>query len=420
MRRLLHVAMTRARRRLVLAFPEQSESGALQQPSPFAEDARAAVGGEWQEKAEELFGPAETLQSTFRILRDELLTTVAQVGGRLGEMRFDTDLDVSHAVVRYLELLKLAALLERTRGGGQEVGELLPEINARLLQAVTAEQREIFETSALDEYLLDAERDEKLRARAVAQRSEPSLESFLPRRGEGLALSASDIDTYRICPLKYKFARVFRIPQEPTIHQRFGIVVHQVLERFHSQGGGSLEHLMELFEASWRRSGFGDSDDEQQFRERAVAALERYWASDRQADAEPVWFERSFTFRLGPHLLRGRVDRVDRHPDGSYELIDYKTGKAKTESDLREDVQLSLYQMGARESWQLETSAQSYFYVLTGEKVPVEHSEEELDRVRDTVAEIAGGISAQRFEPTPSAEICSFCDYRIICPAAEK
>ena len=36
-------------------------------------------------------------------------------------------------------------------------------------------------------------------------------------------LSASDIETYRLCPLKYKFARVFRIPQEPTINQRFGI-----------------------------------------------------------------------------------------------------------------------------------------------------------------------------------------------------
>jgi DNA helicase-2/ATP-dependent DNA helicase PcrA len=36
------------------------------------------------------------------------------------------------------------------------------------------------------------------------------------------------------------------------------------------------------------------------------------------------------------------------------------------------------------------------------------------------VSEIAGGILKQRFEPTPSPEICSFCDYRIICPAAEK
>ena len=115
MRRLLHVAMTRARTRLVLAYPERTDRGAMQHPSPFAEEARIACGGAWEAREEELFGPAETLQSTFRLLRDELLTTVSQVGGRLGELRFDTDLDVSHAVVRYMELLKLAALLERTR-----------------------------------------------------------------------------------------------------------------------------------------------------------------------------------------------------------------------------------------------------------------------------------------------------------------
>jgi DNA helicase-2/ATP-dependent DNA helicase PcrA len=133
-----------------------------------------------------------------------------------------------------------------------------------------------------------------------------------------------------------------------------------------------------------------------------------------------VAFERSFAFKLGPHLLRGRVDRVDRLADGRHELIDYKTGKPKTALELREDVQLSLYQMGARESWGMETSAQSYYYVLDGEKVPVEHSEEELERVRGTVAEVARGIAGQEFEPTPSYEICSFCDYRIICPAAER
>ena len=34
--------------------------------------------------------------------------------------------------------------------------------------------------------------------------------------------------------------------------------------------------------------------------------------------------------------------------------------------------------------------------------------------------ENAGGILKQRFEPTPSPDVCRFCDYRIICPAAEK
>jgi DNA helicase-2/ATP-dependent DNA helicase PcrA len=421
MRRLLHVAMTRARRRLVLAYPERTDRGAAQQPSPFVEEARAAVGGEWEPREEELFGPAETLQSTFRLLRDELLTTVAQVGGRLGELKFDTDLDVSHAVVRYLELIKLAALLERTRSGEMSVDEALPEVNIRLLQAATSEQREIFQTSALDDYLLDAERDERLRARAVTARNEPSLEPFLPRRGDGLLLSATDIETYRTCPLKYKFARVFRIPSEPTINQRFGILVHQVLERYHApEASPGLPGLLGLLEAGWRRGGFGESEEERQFRAKATQALVRYHDRFAEEPAEPVWFERGFQFRLGPHTLRGRVDRVDRLPDGGYELIDYKTGRPKTAAQLREDVQLSLYAVGARESWQLEAAQQAYYYVLDDEKVPVERSDEDRDWITETVFTVAEGIQGQGFEPTPSWAACSMCDYRIACPAAER
>ena len=418
-RRLVHVAMTRARRGLVLAWAEGAERAVPPRPSAVYEAARLAVDGEEELHEEQLFGPAEGLHSTFRMMRDELLDTVSEVGGRLSEMRLDTYLDVSGSVVRYLELLKLAALIERAKQG-QSVAEALPEVNDLLLQEATPGQRDLFRTSALDDYLRDAEADERRRAAAIAAGSDPSLEPFIPRRGDGLMLSASDIETYRLCPLKYKFARVFRIPQEPSINQRFGIALHQVLERYHHGGGGSLDELMRLFEASWRRCGFGDANDDLQYRQKAVAALRRYWEVDQDREGELAWVERSFAFKIGPHLLRGRVDRVDRLPDGTHELIDYKTGKPKTANDLRQDIQLSVYQMGAREAWGLETSAQSYYYVLDNEKVPVEHSQEELDRVRTTVTEIADGIMSHQFEPRPSPELCSFCDYRIVCPAAEK
>ncbi|MDX6672879.1 MAG: ATP-dependent helicase UvrD/PcrA [Solirubrobacteraceae bacterium] len=419
MRRLLALAMTRARTRLVLSYAARSDRGDEQPPSPFAETARAALGADWEEREEELFGPAESLHATFRMLREELLETVARTAGRLGELRFDTDLDVSHAVVRYLELIKLAALIERQ--AEQSVEDALPEINARLGRAVTAEQREIFQTSALDDYVLDTERSERRRAAAVAAREEPSLEAFLPRRGEGLVLSAGDVETYRICPLRYKFARVFRIPTEPTIHQRFGILVHQVLERFHAAGGGqTLAELLGLLDAGWRRNGFGGSEEERQLREKAGNALTRYFERFQTDPAEPLWFERSFSFPLGPHLLRGRVDRVDRLPDGGYELIDYKTGRPKTAAQLREDVQLSLYAVGAREAWQLDASHQAYYYLLDDEKVPVERDEHDRDWIMETVLEVAEGILAQGFEPTPSYAACSTCDFRIICPAAEK
>ena len=411
----LYVALTRASARVVVC----SVGGS---PGPLVEQARVDLGARWEDKEEELFGPAETLQSTYRLLRDELLDQTVRTGGRLGELRLDTDLDVSHAVVRYLELLKVAALISRPEG--QSVAEALRDLNARILQAVTAEQKEIYTTSALDEYLLDAERDTRRRAQVIAARDEPSLEQFLPLRGGGVVLSASDIDTYRTCPLKYKFARVFRIPQEPSVHQRFGILVHQVLERFHGAASpgdeqpGTLAELLGLLDAGWRRAGFGDSEEERQLRGKAAAALTRYHERFQSSEAEPVWFERSFTFKLGPHLLRGRVDRVDRLPGGEYELIDYKTGRPKTAAQLAGDVQLSLYAVGAREAWQLDSSRQAYYYLLDDEMVEVPDDGGEW--IQEVVREVAGGIMAQGFEPTPSFAACSVCDYRLVCPAAER
>jgi DNA helicase II / ATP-dependent DNA helicase PcrA len=411
-RRLLHAAMTRARDGLVLAC-------AADPPSPFVEDARALLGGAWEARGEELFGPDEPLHAAFQALRDELLGSIRTVGGRLGELRFDTDLDVAHGVVRYLELLKLAALLQRPEG--QAVEEALPLVNAVLAQAATAQQREVLATSPLDDALLDAEQGARARAAATAARAEPSLEPFLPRRGDGLVLSASDIETYRTCPLKYKFARVFRIPTEPTTNQRFGIVVHQVLERYHASGGRTVDELLGLLDAGWRRGGLGAGDEARQLRGKAEGALRRYHERTLAERSEVAWLERSFQFRLGAHTLRGRVDRVDRLPGGGHEVIDYKTGRPRTVEQLREDVQLALYSIGAREAWQLDdVAAQTYHYVLDDEKVQVPSEALETAWIEDTVLEVAEGIQGQGFEPTPSYTACAMCDFRIACPAAER
>jgi DNA helicase-2/ATP-dependent DNA helicase PcrA len=418
MRRLLYVALTRAREGLVLTYAATGEQGARQPPSPFAEEARSALGADWEDRDEELFGPDEVLHSMYRTLRDELLEGVPKVGGALGEMRLDTDLDVAHGAVRYLELVKLSALMARP--AGLSVADALPDINARVLQAATAQQRDVLVTSPLDDLLLGAERDARARTAAIAAREEPSLEAFLPTRGEGLVLSASDIDTYRTCPLKYKFARVFRIPQEPTLNQRFGIVVHQVLERFHVQGMTSRDDLLDLLDQAWRRGGLGDSEHERQLRIKAVAALHRYHERFLEEESEPVWFERGFQFKMGRHVLRGRVDRVDRLADGGYELIDYKTGRPKTAAQLRDDVQLALYAVGASEAWDLENAGGSYHYVLDDKKVEVPMEELDRDWISDTVHEVADGILGQGFEPTPSYSACAMCDFRIACPAAER
>jgi DNA helicase-2/ATP-dependent DNA helicase PcrA len=375
-----------------------------------------------EHQEEELFGPAEGLHATYRKLREEVLEASWRAGRELSEPRLDTVVDVNRAIARHLELLKLAALAQRP--GEEATAEAVAAVNGLLRQVATPEQQTELDASPLDSYLLDSERERDGRRRLIAARHEPSLEAFLPRRGDGaLSLSASDLDLYLTCPLKYKFRRVFGIPQEPTINQRFGILVHNVLERFHKEAAegeeDGVERLMDLFEAGWRRSGFGTSDDELQFRDRARNAMRLYWEREQESEGEPVWLERKFDIRIGPHHVRGRVDRVDRLPDGSHELIDYKTGERKSEAALENDLQLALYRLAAREAWDIEAGKGSYYYVLDAEKVAAPTKPDDAERVERTVLSVGEGVLGQDFEPRPAPTTCGWCDYRLICPAAE-
>ncbi|HLB21769.1 MAG TPA: PD-(D/E)XK nuclease family protein [Solirubrobacteraceae bacterium] len=403
-------------RHLATVAPMTRAPAGASPSAPGAESPATSSGDPTADALADLPSQDDRLEATYQLLREEVLESVVQIGGHLSELRLDTELDISHGVVRYLELLKLAALLQRP--AGQEVAEALADVNARLLAATTPTQREILQTSTLDQALAG----EGAQA-TIGKRDAHSLGPFLPRKGVGLALSASDIQTYRSCPLRYKFARVLRIPTEQTLHQRFGIAVHTVLERFHCDGGETLVQLLELLDSGWRKAGLGDSQRENELRQLATTALTRYHARLHGEECEPVWFERSFSFRLGPHHLRGRVDRVDRlrgeGGEETYELIDYKTSRAKTAEQLMDDVQLSLYALAAREAWGLESSRQAYYYVLDDAKVPVPRGERDAASVTHIVMEVGEGILAQEFEPTPSHAACSICDYRIVCPAAE-
>ena len=212
------------------------------------------------------------------------------------------------------------------------------------------------------------------RAQAIAARDEPSLERFLPMRGDGVMLGATDIDTYRACPLQATSSRAFsgsRRSRPSTSASGSSYTRCSSASTPSGEDVGPLADLLGLLDVAWRRGGFGDSEEERQLRGKAAAALARYHERAQTDPGRPVWFERQFAFKLGPHLLRGRVDRVDRLPGGEYELIDYKTGRPKTAAQLAEDVQLSLYAIGAREAWSLEAGRGAYYYLLDDLKVTV-------------------------------------------------
>ena len=71
------------------------------------------------------------------------------------------------------------------------------------------------------------------------------------------------------------------------------------------------------------------------------------------------------------------------------------------------------------EAWGLEAGTGSYYYVLDAEKVAAPTKPDDAERVERTVLGVGEGILGQDFEPRPSPAVCGWCDYRLICPAAE-
>lgn len=404
-RRLLSLAITRARSRVVVSTTAGEPSRLL---AELSEGLGLAVAG-----APPVAGEEQALLDAAGILREQLSTDIARAAAGLRDLRLDGDIELTATVARVLELVKVAALLGRD-DDDSSLADAITAVNSRIAAITSPLQRELIETSDLDARLIEGRR-----LAPGDGTSEPSMAQFLPRRGAGIGLSATDISTYLACPLQYKFGRVLKVPRPQTVQQRFGIAVHQAIERFHVAGGGHLTKLLGLLDAAWRTGGLGTDEESLQFRARAERALRDYHQRLTLDAGEPVYIERPFEFHIGRHGLRGRVDRVDRLPDGGYELIDIKTGPPRDAADLQRDVQLALYDLAAREHWRIEPTLRSYYYVLDDVKVQLPAGVDAA-WVTDTVEQVGAGIEAEQFDPTPSPKACGWCDFQLACPAAER
>ena len=323
---------------------------------------------------------------------------------------------------RYLELLKLAAL--HAPPEGQAVADALPGINAAILHAATAQQREILQTSSLDDVLL-RRRARRPRPRGGDRRARTSRRSRRSCRGAARAwlLSASDIETYRTCPLKYKFARVFRVPQraddQPALRDRRppgarALPPVRRADRSTSCWGCSRRAGGAAASAAPTRSASCTA--------RPTAALRRYHERFQADDAEPMWFEKRL--QLPARRAHAARPRRPRRPAARRRATSSSTTRRAARRRRRSCARTSSSRStrsARREAWQLDAVAPV---------LPLRPRRREgpgADRRTSTrtgsprrCAEVADGILGQGFEPTPSYAACSMCDYRIACPAAER
>ncbi len=237
-------------------------------------------------------------------------------------------------------------------------------------------------------------------------------------------LSASAVQTYETCPLQFKLEREWKIPGEVPAAMQYGGVIHRVLLAFYDSVRAlrpmTDEDVLQLFRDELAAAAIQDHYQHDLYYEQGVLQLQDFLTGFRRAPAPKVLHtEEFFDVKVGDVKVVGRIDRIDEAPGGGVVITDYKTGKAQSQEDSDESLQLSIYALAAREKWGYRPDYLVLYNLEGNTPVVTRRTESQLGAARSRVVQVAEDIAAGKFDPKPGF-YCRFCAYRNLCPATEK
>jgi RecB family exonuclease len=425
-RRDFHRAVSQAVERLILSYPRADpRSGRERLPSLFLVAAASCVAGQ-------------------ALSLEQLATRVAEDDEDALSLEDALDAGQRDRV--------------RVEAGGREAAQAVARGSRFFRQSrLATEARFSSRLTPYDGLVAYSPRDGEAALEAVSL-----LQRLDPTR-PGQTLSASRLATYTRCGFQYMLEHVLRLEAREIPEERKrleplerGSLFHRVAERFlrERRDAGALpvkndaaaeerllqlaeQALEELVEGSPPRFTLLWEREKVRFREHVLAWLER---EAGQADkrtpayfevgfglprpdgyAEP-WTEQPVSVDLGSGRglrLTGRIDRIDRGPDGSLVLRDYKTGRApvRDEGGLFKggrQLQMPFYVLAARALFPGERVSEAFLdYVDGGRRVDFDPDSVETEGFRRGLDSLVQAIAQGLFVQEPSA--CDYCDFTEAC-----
>ncbi len=243
---------------------------------------------------------------------------------------------------------------------------------------------------------------------------------------EGLdaRLSASAVETYEMCPLQFKFEREWKLSRQRQAALQYGAAMHRVLRTYYDSvrlGRTKTNgEILDLFRDDLLASKIQDDYQRDLYLKQGLIQLKEFLEKIHSSPApEVLHTEEWFDMQIAGTKVAGRIDRIDRLPDGSVAVIDYKTGKARSQEDADESLQLSIYAMAAQTKWGYRVSELAFHNLEGNVAIVSKRAEFELEQARERVQNVARGIADGNFQPKLDFH-CTFCAFRSLCPAREK
>jgi len=244
-------------------------------------------------------------------------------------------------------------------------------------------------------------------------------------------LSYSQIETFDICPLQYKYKYILHIPVPPSAAASFGDTIHQTMKDFYQRAIAgqkpTKEDLLKIFEENWSPLGYSSKAQEKRMKKEGEKILVGFFEKSYSPKFLPKALEQIFSVKISPKLkIGGKVDRLDEKDD-IVEIIDYKTGRAPEKKDIEKDLQLTIYSLAATDGTlqymgildktpKPEQVKVSFYFFENQEKVTSVRTKEQLEEAKRQLIQKAEEISKSDFSPTPG-KMCDFCDYKLLCEA---
>lgn len=243
-------------------------------------------------------------------------------------------------------------------------------------------------------------------------------------------LSPSSMGTYNQCPMKFRFSKIDKLPDEPSEATLLGNLVHDVCEQFYmyEPNERTKELIVPLFTEVWESGNWierihpyviGDKKI-REFKWRAVWCVENLWKVETPEDIEPEGLEYKLNGELSGVNLLGFIDRYSLS-DNKLVISDYKTGKVPNPKYGGDKfLQLKIYASLAKELGVGETGKLELLYLKDGVKLEHDFTQSDYDEtveyVTNTKKAIEVSCETHEFDTNKTA-LCNWCAYKPQCPA---